>query len=82
MRVRERSPNARFTRCLSCATSDGAELVPTLVLAFKDHGRGATERRRIARGGLVLGRGPAVFAEPFDERMSVRQAEIISMTTD
>ena len=59
------------------APSDGAELVPTLVLAFKDRGRGATERCRIPSGGLVLGLGAAVFAEPFDDLlMSVRQAEI------
>ena len=57
--------------------SDAAEAVPTLVLAFSDHGRGATERRRIPQGGLVLGRGAAVFAEPFgDPRMSVRHAQI------
>ena len=62
---------------MSSSPSDGAELVPTLVLAFKDHGRGATERRRIPSGGLVLGLGATVFAKPFDDaRMSARHAEI------
>jgi DNA-binding NtrC family response regulator len=61
----------------SVVPSDGIEMVPTLVHAFADQGRGVTERRRIPRGGLVLGTGVAVFTEPFqDARMSVRHAEI------
>ena len=55
--------------------SDG--LVPTLVLAFKDQGRGETEHRQIPRGGLVLGLGASVFEKPFDDaRMSARHAEV------
>jgi DNA-binding NtrC family response regulator len=57
--------------------SGGVELVPTLALAFKNHGRGATERRRIPPGGLLLGRGSEVFAKPFDDAlMSSRHAEV------
>jgi len=59
------------------SATDGAELVPTLVLAFKDRGRGASERRQIPSAGLVLGLGASVFARPFDDtRMSPRHAEI------
>jgi DNA-binding NtrC family response regulator len=58
-------------------SSDGLELFPSLVLAFKDQGRGATEQRRIPPEGFLLGLGAAVFADPFgDERMAVRHAEV------
>jgi DNA-binding NtrC family response regulator len=64
-------------RADDAASSEDAGLVPTLFLVFKDQGRGATERRRIPRGGLVLGFHAQVFADPFnDTRMSVRHAEI------
>ena len=48
------------------------------MLAFKNQGRGATERRQIPRGGLMLGLGAAVFERPFDDvRMAVRHAEVV-----
>jgi len=53
------------------------ELVPTLVHAFKDQGRGATERRRIPKEGLLLGLGAEVFGDPFDDPgMSIRHLQI------
>ena len=58
-------------------SSDGAELVPTLVHAFNDRRTGASERRRIPREGLILGLGTNVFAEAFaDGEMAARHAEI------
>src|SRR3954452_17183768 len=53
------------------------ELVPTLVHAFKDQGRGPTERRRIPKEGLLLGLGAEVFGDPFDDPgMSIRHLQI------
>ena len=49
------------------------------MLAFADHGRAATERARVPRGGLLLGLGAQVFRRPFsDPRMSARHAEVRS----
>ena len=57
--------------------TDGSALEPTLVLAFCGRGNGGTQRRSIPREGLLLGRGAAVFDEPFgDQRMANRHAEI------
>ena len=59
------------------APSDGAALEPALMLAFVHQGQWATQRRRIPRGRLVLGRGAAVFDDPLDdERMAIRHAEV------
>ena len=61
----------------SSTSSGDAGLVPTLVHAFKDQGRGATERRRIPKEGLLLGFGAGVFGDPFDDPgMSVRHLQI------
>src|SRR5581483_778818 len=58
-------------------STDGTDLVPTLVHAFRDRRSGASERRRIPRDGLILGLGTNVFAEAFaDGGMSARHAEI------
>ena len=56
---------------------DGSALEPTLVLVFCGPGNGGTQRRRIPREGLLLGRDATVFDEPFaDPRMSIRHAEV------
>src|SRR5256885_8224005 len=57
--------------------TDGTAIEPTLVLMFSGHGNGGTQRRRIPREGLLLGRDAAVFDDAFeDPRMSVRHAEV------
>ncbi|TMA30124.1 MAG: sigma-54-dependent Fis family transcriptional regulator [Deltaproteobacteria bacterium] len=59
------------------APTDGTAIEPTLVLTFSGHGNGGTQRRRIPREGLLLGRDEVVFDNAFDDsRMSVRHAEI------
>src|ERR1700694_3713661 len=56
---------------------DGTDLEPMLVLTFSGHGNGGTQRRRIPREGLLLGRDAEVFDEAFDDpRMSARHAEV------
>jgi DNA-binding NtrC family response regulator len=56
---------------------DGTTIEPTLVLTFSGHGNGGTQRRRIPRAGLLLGREEVVFDEVFDDlRMSSRHAEV------
>ena len=56
---------------------DGTVLEPTLVRMFSGRGSLGTQRRRIPRAGLLLGREEAVFDDAFDDmRMSVRHAEI------
>src|SRR5436309_1151482 len=56
---------------------DGTALEPTLVRMFSGRGSLGTQRRRIPRGGLLLGREEAVFDDAFDDlQMSIRHAEI------
>ena len=56
---------------------DGTVLEPTLVRMFSGRGSLGTQRRRIPRAGLLLGREEAVFDDAFDDmRMSIRHAEI------
>jgi DNA-binding NtrC family response regulator len=56
---------------------DGTAVEPTLVLMFSGRGNGGTQRRRIPREGLLLGRDAPVFDDAFeDSRMSVRHAEV------
>ena len=57
--------------------ADGTALEPTLVRMFSGRGSLGTQRRRIPRAGLLLGREEAVFDDAFDDmRMSIRHAEI------
>src|SRR5438093_9424231 len=57
--------------------SDFTSLQPTFVLLFLGRGSLGTQRRRIPRAGLLLGREEAVFDDAFDDmRMSIRHAEI------
>src|SRR4051794_17234833 len=59
------------------APPDGTALEPTLVRMFSGRGSLGTQRRRIPRGGLLLGREEAVFDDAFDDlQMSIRHAEI------
>jgi DNA-binding NtrC family response regulator len=59
------------------APMDGTAIEPTLVLTFSGRGNGGTQRRRIPRAGLLLGRDEVVFDDAFDDsRMSVRHAEV------
>jgi DNA-binding NtrC family response regulator len=54
-----------------------AALHRALVLAFPHGGHRSTQSRTIPRGGVLLGRGVAVFDVPFDDPgMSVQHAEI------
>ncbi len=54
-----------------------APLKPALVLAFPHDGRRSTQSRTIPRGGVLLGRGAAVFDVPFDDpAMSLQHAEV------
>jgi DNA-binding NtrC family response regulator len=54
-----------------------ASLLPTLVFAFVQQGKGKTQKRSIPVGGLLLGRGSVVFDNAFeDPRMSRRHAEV------
>jgi len=56
---------------------NGTVLEPTLVRMFSGRGSLGTQRRRIPRAGLLLGREEAVFDDAFDDmRMSIRHAEI------
>jgi DNA-binding NtrC family response regulator len=56
---------------------DGGAVEPTLVLTFSGRGNGGTQRCRVPRQGLLLGREAVVFEEAFeDPRMSVRHAEV------
>jgi DNA-binding NtrC family response regulator len=56
---------------------DGPAIEPTLVLTFAGHGNDGTQRRRIPRDGLLLGRDAVVFEDAFDDaRMSARHAEV------
>src|SRR5256886_9545217 len=56
---------------------DGTVLEPTLVRMFSGRGSLGTQRRRIPRAGLLLGREEAVFDDAFDDmRMSIRHAEV------
>src|SRR5437763_11717925 len=56
---------------------DGSVLEPTLVGMFSGRGSLGTQRRRIPRAGLLLGREEAVFDDAFDDmRMSIRHAEV------
>src|SRR5437879_5878860 len=56
---------------------DGTAIEPTLVLTFSGRGNGGTQRRRIPREGILLGREAVVFDDAFDDaRMSIRHAEI------
>src|SRR5947207_861403 len=56
---------------------DGIVLEPTLVRMFSGRGSLGTQRRRIPRAGLLLGREEAVFDDAFDDlQMSIRHAEI------
>ena len=57
--------------------SDGTAIEPTLVLTFSGRGNGGTQRCRIPRDGLLLGRDAVVFEEAFDDsRMSARHAQL------
>ncbi|MFL5411696.1 MAG: sigma 54-interacting transcriptional regulator [Myxococcales bacterium] len=59
------------------APMDGTAIEPTLVLTFSGRGNGGTQRCRVPRVGLLLGRDAVVFDEPFhDARMSPRHAEV------
>src|SRR3954470_2246660 len=59
------------------APMDGSAIEPTLVLTFSGRGNGGTQRCRIPRAGLLLGRDAVVFDEPFaDSRMSARHAQV------
>src|SRR5207237_9533283 len=59
------------------APMDGTAIEPTLVLTFSGRGNGGTQRCRIPRNGLLLGRDAVVFDEPFaDSRMSSRHAQV------
>src|SRR5256885_8346945 len=59
------------------APMDGTAIEPTLVLTFSGRGNGGTQRCRIPREGLLLGRDAVVFDEPFaDSRMSSRHAQV------
>jgi DNA-binding NtrC family response regulator len=54
-----------------------APLKRALVLAFPHDGHRSTQSRTLPRGGVLLGRGTAVFDVPFDDpRMSLQHAEI------
>src|SRR5947207_15759642 len=56
---------------------DGTAVEPTLVLTFSGRGNGGTQRRRIPREGLLLGREQVVFDDAFaDSRMASRHAEV------
>jgi len=56
---------------------DGTAVEPMLVLTFAGRGNGGTQRCRIPRAGLLLGRDAVVFDHPFDDsRMSARHAEV------
>src|SRR3954468_19405784 len=61
------------------APMDGTAIEPMLVLTFSGRGNGGTQRCRVPRVGLLLGRDAVVFDEPFhDSRMSPRHAEAAS----
>jgi DNA-binding NtrC family response regulator len=58
-------------------STDSTAIEPTLVLTFSGHGNGGTQRRKIPREGLLLGREAVVFDDAFDDaRMSLRHAEV------
>ena len=59
------------------APASEAPLQRALVLAFPHDGHRSTQSRTIPRGGVLLGRGAAVFDVPFDDPgMSLQHAEI------
>ena len=65
-------PNAEIA-----APACEAPLQRALVLAFPHDGHRSTQSRTIPRGGVLLGRGAAVFDVPFDDPgMSLQHAEI------
>ena len=65
-------PNAAIA-----APAPETPLQRALVLAFPHDGHHSTQSRTIPRGGVLLGRGTALFDVPFDDpRMSIQHAEI------
>src|SRR5437879_13683050 len=65
------------TTTRASASTDGIAIEPTLVLTFFGHGNGGTQRRRIPREGILLGREAVVFEDAFnDPRMSERHTKV------
>src|SRR3954469_20253889 len=56
---------------------DGTANEPALVLTFSGRGNGGTQRRRLPRDGVLLGRNEKVFDDVFaDPQMAERHAEV------
>src|SRR6059058_2361131 len=61
---------------------DGTVLEPTLVRMFSGRGSLGTQRRRIPRAGLLLGREEAVFDDAFEDmRIDIRMSSNASSKT-